>query len=343
MSRLLFALALAVLLSGCNASDWPEESILALETPDSVAINPRSHYIAVIGDIQSYTMGSEFMPYFKASMDWLVIQQSFFGNIDAVLQVGDMTNNNDETEWNRALLALRGVAMRMPVIAVPGNHDYDWAKEDGDLYKLIRSRASSGFDSHSLPVSTAMTVVDTYDAGSRHNAVYSLTIGGRRACVVAMEFGPRRAVVEWARRHIAANPSVDFYILTHEWLTPKGAVSLRQTWCDGVSQFATDESVMSPGEIFQSIVKPYDNVIAVICGHHQFVKYLESPNDVGRPVPQMMFNLQYQDNGGNGMLQLWELPQGSDSVYTYVYKTIERFHHPDFATRISFSRARAVK
>lgn len=342
MERLLLTALLALLLSACG-SDWPEKSILTVQTPDSVAINPRSHYVVVLGDIQSYTMGPEYMPYFKASMDWLLLQQSFFGNIDAVLQVGDVTNDNDETEWNRALLTLRSVAQRVPVIAVPGNHDYDCAKEADDNYKLIPSRSSSGFDSHLLPVASSMAVIDTYEAGSRHNAIYSLSIGGRRANVVALEFGPRREVVEWARRHIASNTSTDCYLLTHEWLTPKGELSQRDGWCDGVSQFSTDNSVMSPSEVFHAIVEPYDNVIAVICGHHQFVRYLETPNAAGRPVPQMLFNLQYQENGGDGMLQLWELPEGSDSVYTYVYKTIERFHHPDFETRINFSRSRAAK
>lgn len=339
---LLLLILLVLTLTQCSGTDWLTSDILTEHTPDSTAINPDSRYIVVVGDIQSYTVDPSKMPYFKASMDWLAMQQSFFGNIDAVIQVGDITNDNTEAEWNRAVIAMRPVATMIPTIAVPGNHDYDWLRGEGDDFKLITSRESSGFDSHPLPIARGMAIVDRFDSTSRHNAVYSLTIAGRRTHIVALEFAPRREVVEWAGRHIAANPSTDCYLLTHEWLTPKGELAERGGWCDGPSQFAQDSTVMTPGEVFRQIVEPYDNLIAVICGHHQFVKYLETPNAAGRPVPQILFNLQYQENGGNGMLQLWELPAGSDSVYTRVYNTISRLHHPVSITHVNFSRARAA-
>ncbi|MCM1029143.1 MAG: metallophosphoesterase [Pseudoflavonifractor sp.] len=342
MKRIVvIAALLAAILTGCSESDWAAEQVITDPKPDYEAINPRSHYVAVIGDIQEYTCKPELMRYFKGSVEWLIIQQSFFGNIDAVFQVGDLTDNNVEMEWNRALLTLDPLADLIPTIAITGNHDYDWAKTEED-YNYISSRQSSLFDSHNLPVATGMSIMNVYEIGSRANAIYRLTIGGREAHVVALEFAPRPEVVEWARCHVAAYPETDIYLLTHEWLNGKGE---RIDWNNSYAkmQFKTREKALAPEDIWKALVVPYDNVIAVICGHNSFQQAREDVNDAGRMVPQILFNLQYQENGGDSMLQLWEFPEGSDSVYTHIYNTLGGYHHPDASTRFNFSRRRATK
>lgn len=341
--------ALAALITGhglvaCSSDDeeWLSDSYIIDNVPDYTGINPSSHYLVVVGDIQEYTRQPEYMDDFRASMDWLRIQNSFFGNIDGILQVGDITDENAGWQWDNAFLVLRPVAETIPVIAVTGNHDYTWLRNEGDMFTYIPDRGSTLFNSYRLPIRSPLAIVAAYEAGSRENVIYSLRLGGRTAYIVALEFGPRPEVVEWAGEFISINQEADFYLLTHEWLTRNGGlVSDSESY--SFMQFGTDGRATAPSGIWNSIVRPYDNVIAVICGHNGFVASLFTPNDAGREVPQILFNLQYQEHGGDSMLQLWEMPEGSDSVHTAVYNIRKKSFCDDPATRISFSRSRKSK
>lgn len=298
--------------------------------------------MAVVGDIQTYTYNNPLMPYLKASMEWIEFQHGYYGNFDLVAQTGDLTETNTDPEWNRALLVMRPVAGIIPTVAVTGNHDYDWLRESEDNFADITSRESSRFNNHLLPVAPALRIVSLFEQGRRDNAIYQAQIGGRAAYVVALEFAPRPEAVEWARRHIASTPGTDTYLLTHEWLDPKGQ---RIRWNSSYArrQFHDRALATAPEDIWQAIVKPYDNVIAVICGHNSFMQAREDKNEAGRMVPQILFNLQYQTNGGDSMIQLWEFPDGSDSVKVRVYNTMGRYFITDSLTSFSFSRARAAK
>lgn len=339
---LLFPLVCVLLLVGCSADDsWLTDSPLENQKPDSIAINPRSRYVVVVGDVQTYTMTPDFMKYFKASMDWIEVQQEYFGNIDAIIQVGDVTNDNEEWQWRNAVLAMQSVAGKIPTIVVTGNHDYTWLKDEGDRFSIIPERSSTLINEYTLPQARGLTVVERYEAGSIENVIYSLEIGGRRCHVIALEFGTRREVAEWASRHARSYPGVDCYLVTHEWIAPDGSMVVASDSYAARQFSETSEDVLSASEVWERVVKPNDNVIAVVCGHNKFALYREDMNDAGRAVPQILFNLQYQDNGGDSMLQLWEFPEESDSVYTYIYHTMKRIHHPDVDKRFTFSRRRA--
>ncbi|MBD5346405.1 MAG: hypothetical protein HDR92_04655 [Bacteroides sp.] len=343
MLRLLAILSIySALVLSCSSTDWFNEPQSVAFEPDTTGINPLSRYVVVIGDIQEYTMRpDDYMTYFRESMDWLVIQQSFFNNIDAVIQVGDITNDNESWQWSNAMLAMRPVAKAMPFIAVTGNHDYDWLRKSGDSYSYITDRNSTLFDNYEPDIHKAMKVVDRFEAGSRQNAIYSLPLGSRVSLIIALEFAPRPEVLEWADRHISANKSTDCYIVTHEWLDTKGEL-VTDEQCYAYRQFGTASRASSPSVVWDKLVYPHDNVIAVLCGHNGFVAHRLTPNSAARNVPQILFNLQYQENGGDSMLQFWEMPQGTDSVHTYVYNTRSHERIDEPYANFSFSRSRGA-
>ena len=55
------------------------------------------------------------------------------------------------------------------------------------------------------------------------------------------------------------------------------------------------------------------------------------------PVPQILFNLQYQDNGGDGLIQLWESPNNSNVVNISAYDTFNRDWFMTDSTSFSFN------
>lgn len=119
--------------------------------------------------------------------------------------------------------------------------------------------------------------------------------------------------------------------MTHEWLSRYG--DRLDDDSDANLQFS-HSSHTTPQEIWNSLVYPNDNIVCVLCGHNGFCKYLFSKNKVGRDVCQILFNLQYQENGGDGMIQLWEFPANENAINISVYNTITRQFHPDDETRV---------
>lgn len=346
MRHIIPALLISVMtLASCKSDDEPIPEPLSLTSeltdlsPDSIALNPRSRYMVVVGDIQEYTNDNSRMHYLLASMQWVMLQQSFFGNIDLVVQVGDVTNDNEAWQWENAMIAMAPVAERMPALWVPGNHDYRWLRQD-NRYLFIDSHASTPFNEYQLPVHSGMKIEAAYEPGKRDNAIYSVMLGGRPAYIVALEFAPRPGAVDWARRFIASHPDTDCWLVTHEWLyNGKGRLDWGGSYAK--MQFESKDEAMSPEDIWHSIVEPNDNVIAVICGHNDSYYMIETPNSAGRQVLQVEFNLQYLPNGGDSQVQLWEMPAGSDSVNISVYNTLARKFVIATGASRSFSRARA--
>ncbi len=84
------------------------------------------------------------------------------------------------------------------------------------------------------------------------------------------------------------------------------------------------------------LVKQNNNILCVLCGHAGFTGRYFSYNHAGRNVPKLMFNLQYQENGGNGLIQLWEIPADSDTVKICAYNTITRDWFMSDSTSVSF-------
>ena len=152
--------------------------------------------------------------------------------------------------------------------------------------------------------------------------------------MISLEFGPREEVVDWAKQFVLSNPEKEFILMTHEWLTSDGKRVSTNSFAE--SHFNGYSSYSTPEYIWSDLVYPNNNVLCVLCGHNGFSANLLSQNSCGRVVPQVLFNLQYQDNGGNGLIQLWEIPYQSDSINICVYDTINHDWYLPDSTSLKF-------
>ena len=142
--RILMSIFLSLTLIRCAESD--EEKYGSLSETISVddIFESDSQYIAVVGDIQEYTLNSHKLYNLIYTYSWLNVQQRSHNNISCVLQVGDFTEHNNAREWGNADFALRYLDERMLFIPVTGNHDYDWGGASGPTE--ITDRMSSGIN-----------------------------------------------------------------------------------------------------------------------------------------------------------------------------------------------------
>ena len=272
-----------------------------------------SYYVVFVGDTQVYTNDGGLMPYFLYSMAWVEGQAVGHGNVRGVVFLGDMTENNVWWQWDNFVLGKEFVKS-CPVVGVTGNHDYDWSGSG-----RIGSRESSLFNDYFYRDGRMGHIVGRFDDGME-NVVACLEVGGERLYILALEFGPRPEVVAWARKVVESACGERFVLVTHEWILGHRRV--------GDDSYATmqfnGEGCSSPENVWNALVRGHDNIVATVCGHNGFSEVIYSRNDAGRMVPQILFNLQYQENGGNGYVELWEFPAVGDSVSVAVYDTFNR-------------------
>lgn len=326
MKRLSNIGVLLILFSffGCD-----EEDIITIPKEPDSNISTQSEYFAVFGDLQAYTVSKTYMKYYDASISWLLNEIENGKSIKVALQVGDITETNSIDQWNQFRSSIESLSSVLPYYTCIGNHDYTW-----DNQSKVRDRNSTLINDYAHFDITDKNIVEYYEGNSLENYIATLEIHGEKIYLLVLEFGPRKEVLQWAINYVENNHDKRFILMTHEWLTKYGqrvnSGSYAELQFSGFSTFST------PEELWNELVAPNNNIICVLCGHNGFSAKLFSENKSGRKVPQILFNLQYQQNGGNGLLQLWEFPAKSDSVRIYAYDTINREVYIADSTFVSF-------
>lgn len=232
-----------------------------IEEEDSI-LHQESEYIIVLGDLQVYTSQASNLPYYKSTMDWIRSQLQYGKSFDCILQVGDITDYNSTTHWQRFYDSTFTVAEKIPYITCTGNHDYAW-DENGRIY----DRSSTLINSYATFSSTCQNIVACYEEGKIENIVVSNEVFGERYDILVLEFGPRKEVVKWANDYVSACRDRKFILMTHEFLTRNGERISSGSYAEWQIQ---KSSWSSPENIWQKLIKDNDNIVCVVCGHNGF-------------------------------------------------------------------------
>lgn len=328
---ILFMIGLFLSLSSVSCShyrlyeDSTEEEKVALPLYDS-HLKETSSYFVILGDLQSY-MNDNNIAYYEKSISWIKCQIENGINIKALFQVGDITENNSINQWQLFRDKTIILESMVPYFVTTGNHDYDW-----DNFK-IKERNSTHVSEFARFKCADDRIVSLFESNKIDNYVSEID-NESRLYLISLEFGPREEVISWAEDYVLRNPDSVFILLTHEWLTRFGERVSSNSYAE--AQFSGYSTYSTPEQLWNRLVKPNDNILCVLCGHNGFSAKLFSKNTTGRDVPQVLFNLQYQNNGGDGLVQLWEVPAQSDSVYICAYDTINNDWYMPDSTSISF-------
>lgn len=318
---------ICVVSESCINDQYDESDfdINALQMPDGILV-ANSQYLAVIGDIQEYTVSDDMSVFLIKTCNWLRSQQMHFNCFSCVLQNGDITWSNADYQWNVADKAFRYLGQDLIYIPSTGNHDYTWDKNS-----QISDRNSTKFNSLKSISALRRQPKAQFEQNRLDNIIVTVRVGEDSISIIVLEFGPREEAVTWADSIVRANPNKKYILMTHEWMTRTGERINEGSYAD---MQMPNISHSTPQEIWDKMVYPNDNILCVLCGHNGFCKYLYTPNKAGREVCQILFNLQYQEHGGDGMIQLWEFPKDETAINISVYNTIRRELHPDPETRI---------
>jgi hypothetical protein len=299
-----------------------------------LACNPGLHKarIVLLPDTQTYS--EKYPEVLDSQINYLLKEQK---NIDLVLQQGDLTQNNNDKEWQVIQKAFSRLDNKIPYILAAGNHDMGSAAG-----KFADVRNSTLFN-HYFPyahMSQLPLFGAAYEPGKIDNAYYLLETGKLKWIIFTFEFGPRNSVLEWAGDIISGQQDRIVIINTHSYMysdsTRQGPGDSWRPQAYGVGKDKGDSSVNDGEQIWEKLVKKHPNVRFVFSGHvlNTGVGTLVSINDAGFPVYQMLAN--YQEGvkgsvrGGNGWLRIIDMDfkKKTISVKTYSPFIKQDMDHP---------------
>jgi formylglycine-generating enzyme required for sulfatase activity len=300
--------------------DRPRTTITARFLPEE------TFSVVVLPDTQNYTSISSPTDLFDRQTQW-VIDNIQPRNIKFLTHVGDIVNNpGSSSEWNRATAGMNilhngGIspntvpsnanpssygAVKVPYSIVVGNHDIAngntfflnrfgpshprWIDpQTGQRYDWLRGFSPRGYSSYQV-----------------------LEINGREMLFLSVDIDTPEADLQWAEDVLAAHPRALTLLTTHNYLAETGGGGSAGTgnglrgrvttsYVPGIAPTRTSGEV-----IFQRLVRPFNQVYMVVCGHN-FAQYnLLETNAYGKPVHELLIDYQTLPNGGNAFLRTLE-------------------------------------
>jgi len=253
--------------------------------------------LAVLPDTQYYSR--DFPEVFIRQNEWIAANRERH-NILFVAHEGDLVQNNNEPQWENARRAMDALNREsVPYAILPGNHDLGnrgrAATRDtlmNDYFKESDYKNSARFA--------------LFEPNKMENSWHEIETPTGKYLVLALEFGPRDEVLDWANKVAAEHKDHKILVVTHaylfrnnerlEWAKDKDA--RRQNGNPKRYGLSAVSSVNDGEDMWRKFVSRHGNIQMVFNGHNTGtgIGYRESAGEGGASVHQMLAN--YQDSGG---------------------------------------------
>lgn len=233
-------------------------------------------------------------------------------NIDLVIHEGDLTQNNNEEEWEVVKEDFYRLNNKVPYVLNVGNHDMGSAPG-----KFADTRNTTLFNQY-FPyriMSQLPGFAGAYDTGKMDNAYYLLEIANHAWMVLSLEFGPGNSVLEWANEVVSQHPEHIVIVNTHSYMysdsTRQGEGDSWRPQAYGIGKNTGPDAVNDGEQIWQKLIRKHGNIRFVFSGHvlNSGIGNLISVNDAGNLVYQFLANYQDGVQGvpkGNGYLRVFQ-------------------------------------
>lgn len=306
-------LVLLLLLGGSQIGCSKDSLVLNTNIDNELdsVLHRDSKYIAVFGDIQSYT-SSKYLSYYKKSLDWITAHSD---NICFILHTGDVTEHNWISEWETFHNTTAPYSETVPFYTCAGNHDYRCNAPNQRFH-----RDSTYFNQYVGFPSTLSRIVASYDSTKFENIlVREKLFDNDPIYLLILELEPRTNVIQWADSLIKSYPNENIILIVHSFIYYETSYRYQKLQYMGSGSHSAQY-------VWDNLVYPNNNIRCVLCGHTRARScVLYSTNAAGREIPQIMFNIQWEPKGGNGLIELWEFDR-SDNVNVRTYNThLEKF------------------
>lgn len=284
----------------------------------------------ILPDTQTYL--EQCPEVFDSQIDWIVENNK---DIDAVIQVGDLTQDNSPVEWQymrKEFARLDDVGL--PYMVLWGNHDIGSGPgKFSDVHNTVNANRYFRHDEWSERSYWGGSA----DGKTLDNYFTTFRAGGIDWLAVNMEFGPSDDAVRWADSVITRNPDKKVIFNTHAYLYSDSSLHDGDDWwlpqAYGIGK-EPGRTVNDGAALWNKLVSKHGNIVAVFCGHilKSGVGTLVSTGDNGNRVCQMLANFQRGVEGsrlgGEGYLRIVKFNRRTKEIDVRTYSTWNRDYHP---------------
>jgi len=262
--------------------------LLAVPMVSCQGVDNEPFTVVLLPDTQNYS--EKYPETYLEQTNWIA-ENVEDENIKFVIHLGDIVQNSDrEEEWQNADKAHRVFDEANPPIpysVVPGNHDVvhhgDVTTWETDLFeKYFGPQRFEGRDWYGGGMN-----------GSNSSNYCFFEGGGERFMVLSLNFAPGEEIVDWADSVLARYDDVPVILVTHAHLNMRGRMTHPMPY--GLDGYAGVR-------LWENFIRRHENINMVLCGHVTGANRLESVNDFGKIVNEVLFDFQGEENGGNGWL-----------------------------------------
>lgn len=289
-------------------------------------IEPGSWTLAVLPDTQLY---SAYYPQtFTAQTQWIA-DHATSHNIKYVLHAGDITENNVTSHWINARTSMSVLDGVVPYALATGNHDYGTKGKSDNRESIFNDAAFFGPGSF---YANQPSIGGFFEPGRTDNSYHTFNAGGNDWLVLALEWGPRNEVVEWANQVASAYPTHKAMLVTHAYMynddtiydwASKGAT---QYWNPHSYPYAGNpsETINDGQQLWDKLVSKHAGFQFTFNGHvvGDGTGFRSTAGDAGNPVHQMLANYQQNYLGGGGDMRLLEFKADGKTVVVRTYSPV---------------------
>jgi hypothetical protein len=276
------------------AEDYVHNQQISIIVQDQVSAQVKSYDYSFVWMSDTQYYAQDYPAVFKTLTEWIA-QNKVLMNIKYVFHTGDIVNKgDDENQWKRADSYMNTLDVaKIPYGVLPGNHD------KGDNYKQY----------HKYFGEDRFLKKHYYgDAYLNNRGHYDLiSANGKDYVFVYMGWDVEAKDIEWMNKVLSRHSDRTAILSFHEYLQKNGKRSHKGN------------------EIFEKVVVPNTNVVAVLCGHyHSSEKLIDDIDDnldgvPDRRVYQLIADYQKGPDGGNGFIRLLHIDEETNTIDVQTY------------------------
>jgi len=301
--------------------DRPRSTITA-----TFALNENFTFVA-LPDTQNYTSITSPTDIYTRQTRWILDNEQTL-NIKFVTHLGDIVNSpGSQSQWLRATDAMNLMNNQMPYGTCPGNHDIA-ANDTNYLIRFGPTPTHSSSIGRWVDPGNSQTYNWYRGASPRGYSSYQIvTVNGRDYMFLHMDMDAPDQDLAWAAGVLTAHPKALTMVTTHNYLAETGGSGIYgsgtgqrgYTAQANIGTWGDRPDTNRPLDIFNTIVKPYNQVYMVICGHMFATYNLQKTNNAGKAVHEVVVDWQSLPNGGNGFLRIMEFRPAQNQIYNTSY------------------------
>jgi len=278
-------------------------------------------------DTQNYTSITSPTDLYTRQAQWIVDNRETM-NIKFATHLGDIVNSpTSQSQWLRATDAMNVMNNRTPYGTCPGNHDIASGNTDY-LRRFGPNPTHASSVGRWIDPATSQSY-DWYGGSSPrgYSSYQIVNVNGRDFMFLHMDHDAPDQDLAWAASVLSAHPKVLTMVTTHNYLAETGGTGIYgsgtgqrgYTAQANVGTWGDRPDTNRPQEVFDAIVKPFNQVYMVICGHMFGTYNLQKTNNAGNIVHEVLVDYQSLPNGGNGFLRIMDFRPQENKIYNTSY------------------------